>query len=278
MSQWGQSQPQYPMQTGFNPQFQQQQPGFAGGVAPQQTGFPAQQPQGFLQSQATGYPGAPGFQQQQQPQQRGFQQPQQTGFQQPQQTGFQQQQFQQPQQTGYPGSFGQQQQPPPVPPLPNQFQQQNVGPQPGFLGAQPNRFMSTSPAMGGSPQQTGFQGAGGQPRPLMPQATGFIDPRLTMMSNTFMPANPSLPYSGGAPQFQQQSGPSLQQNFQQHNQAQRGTTAPKIPWTLSKAEKKNYDGIFRAWDASGSGFINGSTALEVFGQSGLDKNELARVW
>jgi actin cytoskeleton-regulatory complex protein PAN1 len=99
-----------------------------------------------------------------------------------------------------------------------------------------------------------------------------------MMANTFMPANPSLPYSGGAPQFQPQTGPSLQQNFQQHNQAQRGTATPKVPWTLSKAEKKNYDQIFRAWDASGSGFISGQTALEVFGQSGLDKNELARIW
>jgi hypothetical protein len=99
-----------------------------------------------------------------------------------------------------------------------------------------------------------------------------------MMSNTFMPANPSLPYQGGVPQFQPQTGPSLQQNFQQHNQTQRGTAAPKVPWTLSKAEKKNYDQIFRAWDASGSGFITGQTALEVFGQSGLDKNDLAMIW
>jgi hypothetical protein len=112
----------------------------------------------------------------------------------------------------------------------------------------------------------------------MVQPTGYVDPRLVMMSNTFMPANPSLPYQGGVPQFQPQSGPSLQQHFQQHNQTQRGTTAPKVPWTLSKAEKKSYDQIFRAWDASGSGFITGQTALEVFGQSGLGKNDLARIW
>jgi hypothetical protein len=41
---------------------------------------------------------------------------------------------------------------------------------------------------------------------------------------------------------------------------------------LSKAEKKNYDQIFRAWDAQSSGFISRQTALEVFG------NDLARVW
>ncbi|CCM04566.1 uncharacterized protein FIBRA_06747 [Fibroporia radiculosa] len=128
-------------------------------------------------------------------------------------------------------------------------------------------------------QPTGY--AGGGMRPLVPQATGFVDPRLQMMSSTFLPANPSTPYNpAGAPQLQQLpvGGLSLQQSFQQHNQAQRGNAAPKVPWALSKAEKKNYDQIFRAWDVSGTGFISGQTALEVFGQSGLDKNDLAKVW
>ena len=117
-------------------------------------------------------------------------------------------------------------------------------------------------------------------RPLVPQMTGYVDPRLQMMSSTFLPANTSSPYNAaGAPQFQQQqSGVSLQQSFLQHNQNQRGTAAPKVPWTLSKAEKKSYDQIFRAWDTRGEGFITGQTALEVFGQSGLDKNDLAKIW
>lgn len=97
-----------------------------------------------------------------------------------------------------------------------------------------------------------------------------------------MPANISTPYgTGGVPQLpsqQLQSGLNLQQSFQQHNQAQRGTVAPKVPWALSKAEKKNYDSIFRAWDAQSTGFISGTTALEVFGQSGLSKDDLARIW
>ena len=81
------------------------------------------------------------------------------------------------------------------------------------------------------------------------------------------------------PQLQQpQGGFSLQQSFQQHNQQQGRNTAPKIPWALSKAEKKSYDQIFRAWDTRGEGFISGQTALEVFGQSGLDKNDLAKIW
>lgn len=127
-------------------------------------------------------------------------------------------------------------------------------------------------------QPTGFPGGG--LRPLVPQVTGFVDPRLAMMSNTFLPANPTAPYNpAGAPQLQQQPGGlSLQQSFMQHNQEQRGTAAPKVPWALSKAEKKSYDQIFRAWDTQGTGFIDGTTAREVFGQSGLDKNDLAKIW
>ena len=275
MAQWGQGQPQFTQQTGFNPQMQT---GFGGGIPPQPTGFPGQRP-GFFASQPTGLPGVSGFSSQP----TGYGQ-QQAGFL-SQQPGIPQQpaQFQQPMQTGFPGQFGQQRAPPPVPPIPSQFQQHQSTLQP----QQQNRFLSSSPSpgMGGTlgsglvPQPTGFPGGGGlAARPLVAQPTGYVDPRLVMMSNTFMPANPSLPYQGGVPQFQPQTGPSLQQNFQQHNQIQRGTAAPRVPWTLSRGEKKSYDQIFRAWDASGSGFITGQTALEVFGQSGLDKNDLAMIW
>lgn len=271
MAQWGQGY-QYPAQTGFNPQQQQQfQQGFQPGLAPQPTGFPGQRPAGLQQAQPTGFPGA------QQPQQGGYGfqqgglQPQPTGFSglQPQPTGFQ------PQQNTF-----QRRAPPPVPPIPSQFSQQ-VPQQTGYLGAGlPNRFGNPSPGPL-TAQPTGFPGAGGGLQPLMPQMTGFVDPRLQMMSTTFLPANTSSPYnSAGAPQLQQQpmGGLSLQQSFQEHNQNQRGTAAPRVPWTLSKAEKKSYDQIFRAWDTRGEGFITGQTALEVFGQSGLDKNDLAKVW
>ena len=263
MSQWGQGQPgyQYPLQTGFPGQNQTfQQPGFPqGGLAPQPTGFPGQRPP-FQQPQQTGFPGAgPGLVQQQ---------------------------------TGFPGSFQHQQRPPipPVPPLPSQFQQQPppLPPSSNLLAVgQQNRFASSSPAFGGSglpSQQIGFPGqSGGGLQPLLPQVTGFIDPRLQMMSSTFLPANLAAPYNPlGAPQLlqpqQQLGGLSLQQSFQQHNQEVKGTVAPAVPWTLAKAEKKSYDQIFRAWDTSNTGFIDGKTAIEVFGQSGLDKNDLARIW
>ncbi len=256
------------MQTGYNPQQQQQfQP-----LTSQPTGFPGQRP--AFQPQPTGFP-----------QQQGFQQPGFSAQLQPQQTGYPQQL--QAQQTGFPGGgFQQRAAPPvpPVPPIPSQFQQpqQNVQSS-GFLGAQqPSGFLNTS--SGGlsplSAQATGFPGGGGGLRPLVPQATGFVDPRLAMMTNTFLPANTAAPYNAaGLPQFQQQqSGFNLQQSFIQHNQAQRGNATPKVPWALSKAEKKNYDQIFRAWDTQSTGFINGQMALEVFGQSGLDRNDLAKIW
>lgn len=273
MAQWGQGQPQFTQQTGFNPQIH---PGFGAGVPPQPTGFPGQRP-GFLASQPTGVHGISGFSSQP----TGYGQ-QQSGFL-SQQSGIPQQptQFQQQTQVGFPGQFGQQRAPP-VPPIPPQFQQQQTTLQPQqhgrFLNPSPGPGLGSTFSSGLVPQSTGYPGGGFAARPLVAQPTGYVDPRLVMMSNTFLPANPSLPYQGGVPQFQPQTGPSLQQNFQQHNQTQRGTPAPRIPWTLSKAEKKSYDQIFRAWDTSGSGFITGQTALEVFGQSGLDKNDLARIW
>jgi hypothetical protein len=270
MAQWGQGQQgfQYPQQTGFpgQQQFQQQQPQqfqqqpqqFQQPLQGQPTGFPGQGFGGGLQLQPTGFPGA-----------QGFQQPLQA------------------QATGFPGgglSPMQRRAPPPVPPMPPRSAfGGGLAPQPtgfpgmgmgGGLQPQPTGF----PGGGGlQPQPTGFPGAGGGMAPLMPQMTGFIDPRLQMMSSSFMPTNLSNPYAGGALQLPSVQQP-LQQSFQQMNQETRGTAAPRVPWTLSKGEKKSYDQIFRAWDSANTGFIDGKNALEVFGQSGLDRNDLAQIW
>jgi hypothetical protein len=234
------------------------------------------------------------------PGQQGYQYPQQTGFNQPQlqpqPTGYPGggTGFLQPQRTGYAGAGYGQQQPqgavPPVPPLPGgnssylrNFQQSpqqqpfNTGLGSSFQPQQTG-FL-TGPSPGGA--LTGQPSVFGGPGPLVPQRTGYSDPRLQMMSSTFMPANISAPYApSGAPQFAggPQGNQSLQQSFQQVNQNVRGTTAPKVPWALSKDERKNYDQIFRAWDTTNSGFISGDMALEVFGQSGLDRNDLATIW
>lgn len=51
-----------------------------------------------------------------------------------------------------------------------------------------------------------------------------------------------------------------------------------IPWAVTKDEKQRYDAIFKAWDGFNKGFIGGDVAIEVFGQSGLNKPDLERVW
>ncbi|KAG8833257.1 hypothetical protein FRC17_011032 [Serendipita sp. 399] len=246
--QWGQGASgfQYPMQTGMP--FQQQQ------MAPQPTGYPIlqqplQQRAQFptLQVQPTGYPQAQ------------FQQPQPTGypqFQRPTLTGAPQMGFQSPAANV-----------PPVPPLPS-----------GLGGQlQANRFLSPSPGPSAFSQGLSASPTGYQPpaAPLVAQPTGYVDPRLLMMGTTFMPTDGGNFHAGGIAQY---GGASLQQSIAQHNQDKRGSSTQRIPWALSKQERKQYDQIFRAWDVNGTGFLDGQKALDVFGASGLDKNDLAKIW
>jgi hypothetical protein len=52
----------------------------------------------------------------------------------------------------------------------------------------------------------------------------------------------------------------------------------KVAWAITKEEKKIYDDLFRAWDGFRKGFISGETAIEIMGQSGLNRNDLERIW
>ncbi|KAH8923006.1 hypothetical protein BT69DRAFT_1319808 [Atractiella rhizophila] len=232
---------------------------------PQQWGY------GQPQQQRYGQPGL-GVPQGLQPQMTGFApgglQPQPTGMypMQAQPTGFQP--------GGLRPSFA-----PPVPPMPSQFQVSAAPPVPSF----PPRFgggglAPQAPSMMAQP--TGF--AGGFGGGAMASGSGFRALAPTFM-NTFLPANPqqaSMPANQMqfAHQVQAPNAPSLQQSFQQFNQQQSGTAQVPVPWALTKEEKKNYDQIFRAWDQPGSGFISGETAKEVFGQSGLPRDDLMAIW
>lgn len=250
---------QRPMMTGMPPQ--QQSGSFLGpqqtgmGMQPQQTGF------GGGMNMGMGYPSSAGLGGMRQPsygqpsggmmtpgQQRFLSpnpmqmQSQQTGMMQPQQTGM----MMQPQQTG--------------------MMMQSTSPR---------------PPMGMQPQPTGYMGM--QQTGLMPQMTGLpMDPRLQLMSMQFLPA--AQPFSG-APNASNMNfnsasmqPASFQSSIQNLSQQQQGSKEPKIPWALSKEERKSYDSIFRAWDAKGSGFVSGEVAREVFGQSGLDRDRLMQVW
>lgn len=148
------------------------------------------------------------------------------------------------------------------------------------------------------PQQTGYNSGYQQQMPQ--QAMQQQAPAPLQLSNptgyggsfgggvqrqflsTFMPSSNIQPSSQMNPtqmQFAQQpQGPSLQQSFQQQNQSQTGQASVPIPWALTPDEKKKYDQIFRAWDQQGSGFMSGKMAIEVFGQAGLERDDLMSIW
>ncbi|RXK39792.1 hypothetical protein M231_02985 [Tremella mesenterica] len=246
------------------------------------------------------------------PQPTGFQ-PQPTGYLQSAQTGFRPP----PQQQLPQGNLSFLNQPPPqqtnlsfLNQPPSSFRPSGLNPQQtGFpgggasgLSSQPTGYPGGG-ASGLLPQQTGFPGGGvsgllpqqtgfqpgllSQPTGLMPQQTGFLraqptgfyDTRLQTMTQSFMPSNLSQPFApSGVPQFNPTpNAQPLTQAFQSLLQNPSVKT-PKVPWALSRQEKKDYDQIFRAWDVKGDGFITGEMAREVFGQSGLGQDDLMKVW
>jgi len=173
----------------------------------------------------------------------GFQ-PQQTGYQQPMQTGFNQ-----PNQTAFPAASnpsatGYNGPRPPMPPMPTGF----------------------SPAQGMSPSQTGM---GGMALPLNAQPTGrpgqwgLVNAPATGLPNIDLLQSRMMPQQGREQGSFTTSGLS-------------GNAV--IPWAVTKDEKTRYDSVFKAWDGFGKGHIGGDVAIEVFGQSGLEKPDLERVW
>ncbi|KAK7556320.1 hypothetical protein IWX47DRAFT_882533 [Phyllosticta citricarpa] len=181
-----------------------------------------------------------------QPQPTGFQ-PQPTGFQ-PQPTGLQQPGVLQPQMTGFPG-------------------QQGLQPQPtGFGMGQNSSSIPPVPPIptGLQPQPTGF----GMAAPLNAQPTGV--PGQWGLVNT--PAT-------GLPNIQ-----NLRQQMMPQPGREGGFSATGlrgnavVPWAVTKDEKKIYDDLFKAWDGFGKGYITGEQAIEIFGQSGLDKQDLEKIW
>ncbi|KAK4155920.1 hypothetical protein C8A00DRAFT_41558 [Chaetomidium leptoderma] len=174
---------------------------------------------------------------------------------------------------------------------------------------QPSSSQLLQAQMTGFPtQQTGFLGQGLQAQQTgMPQATGYTGPRPPMppMPTGFGSSLSPNAGPGGmiAPLNAQPTGrpgqwglvntpatglpniDALQARMmpQQGREQQDYTTAglqgnAVIPWAITKDEKTRYDALFRAWDGLNKGYIGGDQAIEIFGQSGLDKPDLERAW
>lgn len=159
------------------------------------------------------------------------------------------------------------------------------------MGTQPTGFVGQPQGL--QPQQTGFPG-------VMPQATGYNGPRPPMP-----PMPTGFGSSGGmaAPLNAQPTGmpgqwglvntpasglpniDALQAQMMPRQGREQGnfTTAglqgnAVIPWAITKDEKTRYDQLFRAWDGLHKGYIGGAQAIEIMGQSGLEKPDLERIW
>ncbi|XMA09496.1 hypothetical protein WAI453_002287 [Rhynchosporium graminicola] len=173
---------------------------------------------------------------------------QQTGFQQSMQAGFGQNQGMQANQTGFlgmanPSASGYTGPRPPMPPMPTGYGSQGL-----------------------SPAQTGM---GGMLAPLNSQPTGRPGQWGLVNAPASGLPNIDLLQSRMMPQQGREQGSFTTSGLQ-------GNAV--IPWAVTKDEKTRYDSVFKAWDGFNKGFIGGDVAIEVFGQSGLEKADMERVW
>ncbi|KIV95338.1 hypothetical protein PV10_03007 [Exophiala mesophila] len=199
---------------------------------------------------------------------------------------------------------------PPAPqaPQPQQASNQQLLSQ---LTAQPTGFFNQATGFqpGGQQQPQGYPGSQNlqtQPTGFGQQPTGYTGPRPPM------PPMPPMPTGYGNNQSPQQTGPSalqtqptgipgqwgfvnapagslqniqaLQQRLMPQQGREGGFTTQgisgnaKVPWAVTKDEKRMYDQLFKAWDGLGKGFITGDVAIEIMGQSGLDRPDLEAIW
>ncbi|KAI9718828.1 MAG: actin organization and endocytosis protein [Chrysothrix sp. TS-e1954] len=142
-----------------------------------------------------------------------------------------------------------------------------------------------------APQPTGYptnpqQGFAGLQPPMPPMPTGYQQQNQTGMAPlnaqpTGMPGQWGLVNtpSSGLPNIN-----ALQQQMMPQQGREGGFTTTglrgnaTVPWAVTKDEKKIYDNLFKAWDGFGKGYITGNQCIEIFGQSGLNKPDLEKVW
>jgi hypothetical protein len=157
----------------------------------------------------------------------------------------------------------------------------------GFPGQQGLQSQATGfPGSMQNPQATGYQG----PRPPMPpMPTGFGQPGVPGGMAAPLNAQPTgRPGQWGlvnAPATGLPDIDALQARMMPQQGREGGSFTTQglqgnavIPWAITKDEKTRYDSLFKAWDGLHKGFIGGDQAIEIFGQSGLEKPDLERVW
>ncbi|KAI9792057.1 MAG: actin organization and endocytosis protein [Peltula sp. TS41687] len=173
---------------------------------------------------------------------------------------------------------------------PTGFQPQPTGYQSqGGFPSQPTGFQPQ--AQGIQMQQTGQQpqfnsAYGGVRPPMPPMPTGFSSPNVTglLPLNAQPTGRPGQWGLANTPSTGLPNIEALQQRMMPQPGREGGYTTAglagnaTIPWAVTKDEKKIYDQLFRAWDGLKKGHIGGDVAIEIFGQSGLGKSDLEKVW
>ncbi|ATY59980.1 polyA nuclease [Cordyceps militaris] len=135
------------------------------------------------------------------------------------------------------------------------------------------------------PHATGFPGYAGPRPPMPPMPTGYNQSGMSMPLNAQPTGAPGQWGLVNAPLSGLPNIDALQAQMMPQQGREGGTFTTQglqgnavIPWAITKEEKTRYDTLFRAWDGFGKGHILGSQAIEIFGQSGLEKPDLERVW
>ncbi|RMZ89080.1 hypothetical protein DV736_g3690, partial [Chaetothyriales sp. CBS 134916] len=173
---------------------------------------------------------------------------------------------------------------------PTGFYNQAMGIQPGLqpqatglpgqqavLQAQPTAFQN-------SPSATGYTG----PRPPMPAIpTGFSQAPSAQHTAPLQAMPTGIPGQWGfvnAPASGLPNIDALKQRLMPQAGREGGFTtvglagSAKVPWAVTKDEKSIYDDLFRAWDGFSKGVIAGDVAIELMGQSGLERRDLEAIW
>ncbi|KAF2645682.1 hypothetical protein P280DRAFT_465467 [Massarina eburnea CBS 473.64] len=159
-------------------------------------------------------------------------------------------------------------------PQPTGFGQMGLQAQPTGFGQPLGGYNGPRPPM--PPMPTGFGGLGA----LQPNPTGFapLNAQPTGVAGQWGLVNTP---ATGLPNIEALAQRMLPQTGRDGGNS--FTTAglsgnATIPWAITKGEKKIYDDTFKAWDGLSKGYISGEQALEIFGQSGLPKPDLERIW
>ncbi len=155
--------------------------------------------------------------------------------------------------------------------MPNQGLQQQQQQPPGLMQNQPaTGYSGPRPPMppmpisfmnSVAPQQTGSGALQAQPTGI-PGQWGFVNTPSTGLPNIEALQQRLMPQAG-------REGGYTTQGIS-------GTA--KVPWAVTKDEKRIYDQLFKAWDGFNKGFISGDVAIEIMGQSGLDRKDLEAIW